>query len=79
MTWDVWSYLHLFPQEYYQLLAQFAHDPETDMSKVEFDTFAVTHAVADNGWGNTGIFPHRFCKSSPRTTPPRPPIHWSRR
>jgi HD-like signal output (HDOD) protein len=31
--------LHLFPQEYHQLLTQSGLDLETDMSKVEFDTF----------------------------------------
>jgi putative nucleotidyltransferase with HDIG domain len=49
--------LQLFPQEYYQLLAQFAHGPETDMSKVEFDTFAVTHAVAGQWLGEHWHFP----------------------
>jgi putative nucleotidyltransferase with HDIG domain len=49
--------LHLFPQEYHQLLAQCAHDPETDMSKVEFDTFAVTHAVAGQWLGEHWHFP----------------------
>jgi putative nucleotidyltransferase with HDIG domain len=49
--------LHLFPQEYHELLTQFAHDPETEMSKVEFDTFAVTHAVAGQWLGELWHFP----------------------
>jgi putative nucleotidyltransferase with HDIG domain len=49
--------LHLFPQEYYQLLTQFAHEPEVDMSRVEFDTFAVTHAVAGQWLGEHWHFP----------------------
>jgi putative nucleotidyltransferase with HDIG domain len=49
--------LHLFPQEYYQLLTQFAHDHEADMSKVELDTFAVTHAVAGQWLGEHWHFP----------------------
>ena len=49
--------LHLFPQEYYQLLTQFAHAPEADMSKAEFDTFAVTHAVAGQWLGENWHFP----------------------
>jgi len=49
--------LHLFPQEYHQLLTQFAHDPETDMSKAEFDTFALTHAVAGQWLGEHWHFP----------------------
>ena len=36
--------LHLFPQEYHQLLTQFTHDLETDMSKVEFDTLSAVSA-----------------------------------
>jgi putative nucleotidyltransferase with HDIG domain len=49
--------LHLFPQEYHQLLAQCADDPEPDISKVEFDTFAVTHAVAGQWLGEHWHFP----------------------
>ena len=49
--------LHLFPQEYYQMLAQLAHDPEADISKAEFDTFEVTHAVAGQWLGEHWHFP----------------------
>jgi putative nucleotidyltransferase with HDIG domain len=49
--------LRLFPQEYHQLLTQCARDCEPDMSKVEFDTFAVTHAVAGQWLGEHWHFP----------------------
>src|SRR5215467_5579262 len=49
--------LHLFPQAYHQLLAQCAHARQTDLSKVEFDTFAVTHAVAGQWLGEHWHFP----------------------
>jgi putative nucleotidyltransferase with HDIG domain len=49
--------LHLFPQEYHELLTQCTHDCETDISRVEFDTFAVTHAVAGQWLGEHWHFP----------------------
>ncbi|MGE3538450.1 MAG: HDOD domain-containing protein [Candidatus Tectimicrobiota bacterium] len=49
--------LHMFPQEYYALLAQFDQAPEADLSKAEFDTFEVTHAVAGQWLGEQWRFP----------------------
>ena len=49
--------LHFFPQEYHDLLMQFEDDPETDLSKIEFDTFGVTHAVAGQWLGELWHFP----------------------
>lgn len=49
--------LHLFPQEYYAMLAHFEQAPETDLSKAEFETFEVTHAVAGQWLGEQWRFP----------------------
>lgn len=49
--------LHFFPQDYHQLLIQCEDDLETDISKVEFDTFGVTHAVAGQWLGELWHFP----------------------
>ncbi|MBM3225949.1 MAG: HDOD domain-containing protein [Candidatus Tectomicrobia bacterium] len=49
--------LHLFPQEYHRMLTQMAGEPDVDMSKVEFDTFEVTHAVAGQWLGEHWHFP----------------------
>ena len=71
--------LQLFPQEYYQLLAQFAHGPETDMSKVEFDTFAVTHAVAGQWLGEHWHFPPPILQVIATHHSTQATNHWSRR
>lgn len=49
--------LHFFPQDYHHLLLQCEDDPETDISKLEFDTFGVTHAVAGQWLGELWHFP----------------------
>jgi putative nucleotidyltransferase with HDIG domain len=49
--------LHLFPQEYHQMLTQLRDEPEADISKVEFDTFEVTHAVVGQWLGERWHFP----------------------
>lgn len=49
--------LHLFPKEYHAMLAQFEQAPEADISKAEFDTFEVTHAVAGQWLGEQWRFP----------------------
>lgn len=49
--------LHLFPQEYHAMLTQLAHDPDADISKIEFDTFEVTHAVVGQWLGEHWHFP----------------------
>src|SRR5262249_3368144 len=49
--------LHFFPQEYHQLLGHLEDEPEADISKIEFDTFGVTHAVAGQWLGELWHFP----------------------
>jgi putative nucleotidyltransferase with HDIG domain len=49
--------LHFFPQEYHALLTQLEHASEADISKIEFDTFGVTHAVAGQWLGEQWHFP----------------------
>ena len=49
--------LHLFPQEYHQMFARLRDEPEADISKVEFDTFEVTHAVVGQWLGERWHFP----------------------
>jgi putative nucleotidyltransferase with HDIG domain len=49
--------LHLFPQEYHQMLTQLRDEPDADISKVEFDTFEVTHAVVGQWLGEHWHFP----------------------
>ena len=49
--------LHLFPQEYHQMLTQIRDEPDADISKVEFDTFEVTHAVVGQWLGEHWHFP----------------------
>jgi putative nucleotidyltransferase with HDIG domain len=49
--------LHLFPQEYHQMLMQLRKEPDADISKVEFDTFAVTHVVVGQWLGEHWHFP----------------------
>ena len=49
--------LHLFPQEYHEMLTQLTDEPDADLSKVEFDTFEVTHAVVGQWLGEHWNFP----------------------
>lgn len=49
--------LHFFPQEYHEILTQLEHEPEVDISKIEFDRFGVTHAVAGQWLGELWHFP----------------------
>ncbi len=49
--------LHMFPQEYFAMLTQCEQAPEADISKAEFDTFEVTHAVAGQWLGEQWRFP----------------------
>jgi putative nucleotidyltransferase with HDIG domain len=49
--------LHFFPQEYYQMLTRLEQAPEADISKIELNTFGVTHAVAGQWLGELWRFP----------------------
>mgnify|MGYP003394182223 CR=1 FL=1 len=48
---------HMFPQEYYALLTHFDQASDVEISKAEFDTFEVTHAVAGQWLGEQWRFP----------------------
>ncbi|MCZ6876218.1 MAG: HDOD domain-containing protein [bacterium] len=55
--------LHLFPEDYYQLLSGGENDPEFDLLKAETEIFAVTHAEVGRWFAEAWYLPVPICQT----------------